>query len=97
VYDNSLLLLNTTVTGAVLITLTATVGIILLAAGAIGHILIPATLYERAFFIAGSLCLIIPGLITDTAGLSLGAIGIGSQLLRRRRIARAGTAPAGVT
>jgi len=96
VYDNSLLLLNTTVTGAVLITLTATAGIILLAAGAIGHILIPATLYERACFIAGSLFLIIPGLITDTAGLSLGAIGIGSQLLRKRRIARAGMVPAGV-
>jgi len=96
VYDNSLLLLNTTVTGAVLITLTATAGIILLAAGAIGHIVIPATMYERAFFIAGSLFLIIPGLVTDTIGLSLGAIGIGSQLLRRRRRTRAGEVPAGV-
>lgn len=97
VYDNSLMLLNTTATGAIFIALTATAGIVLLGAGAIGHLLIGATLYERALWIAGSLLLITPGLVTDTVGLSLGAIGIGSQLLRKKRLARPGTAPAGVS
>ncbi len=93
VYDNSLMLLNTTVTGAIFIALTATAGIVLLGAGAIGQLLIRATLIERALWIAGSLCLIIPGLVTDTVGLSLGAIGVASQMMRRRRINAAATAP----
>lgn len=94
VYDNSLLLLNTTLQGAVLITLSATAGIVLLGAGAIGHLIVRATLLERGLFIAGSLCLITPGLVTDSVGLSLAAAAVGSQLFRRRGRGRAGGPPA---
>jgi len=51
VYDNSLLLLNTTVAGAAITTLAATAGIVLLGAGAIGHFIIEAKWYERLIFI----------------------------------------------
>jgi TRAP transporter 4TM/12TM fusion protein len=87
VYDNSLLLLNTTLPGAIYITLTAMAGIVLLGAGAIGYMLIQAKAYERVLFIAGALCLIIPGVVTDTIGLALGAAAIGSQLFRRNAAA----------
>jgi TRAP transporter 4TM/12TM fusion protein len=96
VYDNSLLLLNTTTLRAIEITLTAVVGIVFLGAGAIGYLLIPAKLYERALFVAGALLLIIPGWATDLGGMSLGALGIVSQFVRRNMIARkaARSAPA---
>jgi TRAP transporter 4TM/12TM fusion protein len=87
VYDNSLLLRNTTTLGAVEITLTALAGIVLLGAGVIGYLLIDARLYERGLFIAGALCLIIPGLVTDLIGMGLGAVAIGSQVVRRRAMA----------
>jgi TRAP transporter 4TM/12TM fusion protein len=88
VYDNSLLLLNTTTVGAIGITLTAVVGIVFLGAGAIGYFLVPAKLYERALFVAGALLLIIPGWATDIGGMSLGAVAIASQFVRRNLAAR---------
>lgn len=92
VYDNSLLLLNTTVLGAVIITLAATAGIVLLDAGAIGYFVIQAKFYERVVFIAAALCLIIPGLATDMIGLGLGTLAIGSQWVRKRSMTRGGEA-----
>jgi TRAP transporter 4TM/12TM fusion protein len=94
VYDNSLLLLNTTVLGAIVITLAATAGIILLGAGAIGYFVIQAKFYERLVFIAAALCLIIPGLASDLIGLGLGTLAIGSQWIRRRGLLRASEAGA---
>jgi TRAP transporter 4TM/12TM fusion protein len=87
VYDNSLMLLNTTAVGAVMITATATLGIVLLGAGAIGHLVIPAKLHERVLFVAGALLLIIPGWVTDVGGISIGAVGVASQLVRRKAAA----------
>ncbi|MGE5246883.1 MAG: TRAP transporter permease, partial [Verrucomicrobiota bacterium] len=88
VYDNSLLLLNTTTAGAVWITASATVGILFLGAGAIGYFRLPAKVYERSLFIAGALLLIIPGWVTDLGGLALGTLAIASQLLRKRSLER---------
>jgi TRAP transporter 4TM/12TM fusion protein len=93
VYDNSLLLLNTTLPGAVHIALTATAGVVFLGAGAIGYLLTAAKLHERALFIAGALLLIIPGWVTDAVGISMGMLGVGSQLLRRRISVGAQEAP----
>ncbi len=92
VYDNSLLLLGTTFSGAVYITLTAMAGIVLLGAGAIGYLAIRATVCERALFVAGALCLIVPGAVTDGVGLVLGVAGVASQVVRRRAALRARTA-----
>ncbi len=92
VYDNSLLLLNTTLLGAVIITLAATAGIVLLGAGAIGYFVIQANIYERVVFIAAALCLIVPGLASDMVGLGLGALAIGSQWVRKSSMTRGGEA-----
>ncbi|MGB7632023.1 MAG: TRAP transporter permease [Candidatus Deferrimicrobium sp.] len=94
VYDNSLLLLNTTLPGAVYITLTATAGIVFLGAGAIGYFMIRMNLYERGLFLAAALLLIIPGWATDLVGLGLGTVAIGSQWIRRRNLLRAAASEA---
>jgi TRAP-type uncharacterized transport system fused permease subunit len=70
-------------------TLTAMAGIVLLGAGAIGYFVIQAKFHERVLFIAGAMCLIIPGVVTDPIGLALGAAAIGSQLFRRKAAAGA--------
>ena len=92
VYDNSLLLLNTTMPGAIHITLTATAGIVFLGAGAIGYFVIGMKPFERGVFLAAALLLIIPGWATDAAGLGLGSLGVASQMIRRRNLLRAGGA-----
>lgn len=89
VYDNSLLLLNTTTIRAIEITLTAVVGIVFLGAGSIGYFVTQAKYYERAVFVAAALLLIIPGWTTDVAGFGLGFLGIASQWIRRRSMLRA--------
>jgi len=89
VYDNSLLLLDTTTIRAIEITLTAVVGIVFLGAGVIGYFVTQAKHYERAVFVAAALCLIVPGVVTDAVGLSLGTVAIGSQWIRRRNLLRA--------
>jgi len=92
VYDNSLMLLKTTTLGAIGITTTALTGIVLLGAGAIGYLVIEAKHYERLVFIAAALCLIVPGVVTDSVGLGLGTVAIGSQWIRRRNLLRAAAA-----
>jgi len=92
VYDNSLMLLDTTALRAVGITLSALAGIVLLGAGAIGYFVTRAKFHERVVFVAAALCLIIPGAVTDTIGLGLGTVAIGSQWVRRRNLLRAGAA-----
>ena len=93
VYDNSLLLLNTTAAGAVAVVATAMVGIVFLGAGVIGHLVVPAKPWERLLFIGGALPLMIPGLATDVIGVGLGGLGVASQWLRRRAAAQPEASP----
>jgi TRAP-type uncharacterized transport system fused permease subunit len=54
-------------------TVSATVGVILLAAGLFGYFLREATMWQRVLLVAAALLLIKPGWITDLAGLALAA------------------------
>lgn len=63
-------------------TITASVGVIALAAGSMGYFVRPATLPERAALIAAALLLIKPGLYTDAAGVVL---LVAVTVLQRRR------------
>ncbi len=85
VYDNSLLLLNTTVAGAIVTTTMALAGIVLLGAGAIGYFVVPARWYERVVLIVAAMLLIVPGATSDAIGLALGGLVLAAQLLRRSR------------
>ena len=63
----------------VLIVITATIGMIGVAAGLSGYLLKDMNIIERLLTIAGGLCLIIPGILTDAIGLGLIAVAVVMQ------------------
>jgi TRAP transporter 4TM/12TM fusion protein len=67
----------------------ASVGVICLAAGFFGWLVTYAAMWQRVLLIVAALCLIKPGLITDTIGLLLLVLVAGVQLATRRRAAQA--------
>jgi TRAP transporter 4TM/12TM fusion protein len=73
---------------------TGTIGVIALAAGLEGYFLRPATLFERALFLAAAFLLIDPGVVTDVIGLVVLASGLVIQRLRRPDVAVAHGVPA---
>jgi len=79
IYEPALLTIGdwTTVLHA---TLSATVGVTLLAAGLFGYLLRPASMWQRALLVCAALLLIKPGWITDLIGLALAAVVIVAQL-----------------
>jgi len=66
-------------------TLTATVGIIFLAAGVQRCMFLRTTWYESLMFFAGALLLIKPGLTTDLFGFAFGGFALVNQMLRKRK------------
>ena len=71
----------------VLIVITATIGMIGVAAGLSGYLLKDMNIIERLLTIAGGLCLIIPGILTDAIGLGLIAVAVVMQLILHRKTA----------
>jgi TRAP transporter 4TM/12TM fusion protein len=71
--------------------ITASVGVICLAASLFGWLFTLATAWQRVLLFIAALCLIKPGLITDAIGLTLLGLVSAAQLLARRRAA---TSPA---
>jgi TRAP-type uncharacterized transport system fused permease subunit len=67
--------------------ISASIGVIALAAGMFGWLLSYATMWQRALLVAAALCLITPGLITDSIGFGLLAVVVAAQLIARRRFA----------
>ena len=65
--------------------ITATIGILLLAAGLHGYFIAYAALWERVLLVAAALCMIKPGLYTDLAGAALAIIVIVAQVARTRK------------
>ncbi len=65
--------------------ITASIGVVCLAASLFGWLFSYALLWQRALLFVAALCLIKPGLITDTVGLVLLALVAGVQLVARRR------------
>ena len=80
----ALLFIDTVWYEVILITLTATLGMVGVAAGLSGYLLTNMNVLERLLLIGGGLALIIPGTLTDFIGLGLIALGVVMQLLRKR-------------
>jgi TRAP transporter 4TM/12TM fusion protein len=76
------LLFQGTWTEILQVAVTATIGVVALAAGLEGQLLRPARWHERVLFIAAAFLLIDPGLTTDVVGLLLLATGLALQKLR---------------
>jgi TRAP transporter 4TM/12TM fusion protein len=66
---------------------TASIGVVLFAAGLHGYLIAAASLWQRALLIVGGFMLIKPGIYTDLAGAALAAIVIAAQILSRRSAA----------
>ena len=71
----------------VLIVITATIGMIGVAAGLSGHLIKDMNIIERVLTIAGGLCLIIPGIVTDAIGLGLIGIAVLMQFILHKKTA----------
>jgi TRAP transporter 4TM/12TM fusion protein len=65
--------------------ITASIGVVCLAASLFGWLFTFAALWHRVLLFIAALCLIKPGLITDAIGLVLLAVVSAAQLLARRR------------
>jgi TRAP transporter 4TM/12TM fusion protein len=76
-------------------TISATAGVILLAAGLFGYLLRPASWWQRGVLIAAAFCLIKPGWITDLIGVGLALVVIAAQLVERRQAGKAAAVPLG--
>ena len=80
----ALLFIDTVWYEVVLITITATLGMIGVAAGLSGYLLTNMNIIERLLTIGGGLALIVPGTLTDFIGLGLIALGVVMQVIRKR-------------
>ena len=85
VYAPSLLLIGS-VSEIITSAITALVGVAALAASMVGWLKFRANLLERTFLLGAALSLIMPGLVTDGAGLACLAIAFLLQYIRRPRI-----------
>jgi TRAP transporter 4TM/12TM fusion protein len=65
--------------------ITASVGVVCLAGSLFGWLITLASAWHRVLLFVAALCLIKPGLITDSIGLGLLAIVVAAQLVVRRR------------
>jgi TRAP transporter 4TM/12TM fusion protein len=86
-YDPALLLIGAGPVGIALRTVAATMGILMLGAGAIGYLLAPTRPWERMALLAGAVLLIFPGLLSDLTGAACLAAVLASQRWARRRAA----------
>ena len=73
----------------VLLVVTALCGIFIVSAGMEGYLLRPMPWWQRILALAGGLCMIIPGLATDIAGVVLIALVIVIQLITKKKKATA--------
>jgi TRAP transporter 4TM/12TM fusion protein len=85
VFGPSLLLIGPWSTIA-LTTVSASCGVVLLAAGLHGYFITHASMWQRGLMVAAAICLIKPGLYTDLAGAVLAVIVIAAQLIERRKL-----------
>ena len=72
----------------VLLVITALIGIFIVSAGMEGYLLRPMPWWQRIIALAGGLCMIIPGLVTDIAGIAMIALIIVIQFISNKRTAK---------
>ena len=82
VYNPSMLLINVTPGGIIQIAVSSLIGIIGVAAGVAGYLIVNQKWWERIIFLVGGMLLVIPGLTTDLIGLGLLIIG---YIIQKRR------------
>ena len=66
-------------------TITASIGVVLLAAGLHGYLIARASMFERLLMILAAFCLIKPGIETDIAGAVMLGVALVMQVMTRKR------------
>ena len=87
--DPSMLFINTEIMDVVLICITSFIGMVGLAGGLEGFIFRPMNMPVRFLIVLGGLCLIIPGLVTDTIGVAIVGGIIIWQIVANKKDAKA--------
>jgi TRAP transporter 4TM/12TM fusion protein len=85
IYEPALLMIGDW-TASLHATVSAVVGVVLLAAGLFGYLLREATPWQRVLLVGAALLLIKPGWLTDLVGLGLAAIVVAAQLAQRQKL-----------
>ncbi len=85
VLSPELLLIDTTLGESLFVIMTATVGMLGISAGLIGYWMDHMKVWERIWAISAGLCLIVPGLWTDTYGLGSLALIFALQVMKSRK------------
>ena len=88
-YSPDMLLIDASVGSIAMISITAVLGMIGIAAGLSGYILKDMNIVERVLAVVGGLLLVIPGTVTDIAGVALVAVVVVLQVFGKLRAAKA--------
>ena len=88
-YSPDMLLIDATLGSIAVISITAVLGMVGIAAGLSGYLLAGMNMAERLLAVVGGLLLIIPGSVSDIAGVVIVAVVIVLQLFARKREAKA--------
>ena len=88
-FSPSMLLIETDALNVAIIAVTSLVGIFAVAAALEGYLLTHMGMIERIILVAGGLMMIVPGTVTDFAGLALIAAGVALQFFKRNKAAAA--------
>ena len=84
-FSPDMLLIDATLGGIAVISITAILGMTAIAAGLSGYLMKPMNIAERALAVAGGLLLVIPGTATDVAGAVLFAAVVALHLFHGKR------------
>ena len=85
VLSTVILMIDATIPGLVITTVTAIIGMIALSSALIGYLADNCRIYERILLIAGGLLLIDPGTVTDLTGIAIFAIILFFQIERKKK------------
>jgi len=86
-YSPDMLLIDATLGSIAMISVTAVLGMVGIAAGLSGYLMTHMPLVERVLAIVGGLLLIIPGTVSDAAGIAVVVIVVVLQFVSRKRSA----------
>ena len=84
VMNPAMLLIDISLLPGIQMVITSMIGIIGVSSGIMGYLVYKAAWWERMALIVGGVMLVDPGAITDIVGLSLIALGVVSQVIRKR-------------
>ena len=88
-FSPDMLLIDATIGSIAVISITAVLGMVGVAAGLSGYLVKEMNLIERVLAVGGGLLLVIPGTVTDVIGIVLVAIVLALQFLGRKHAAKA--------